>query len=161
MPPPRFTLAVQYASPGECPSRSRLRRWVAHALALALNRGPSPPSGALGFSGQITLVLRFVDEPEGAELNRQFRGKPYPTNVLTFGYGGEESLAADIVLCVPVVEREAREQGKALGDHYAHLVVHGILHACGYDHENESDAEEMEALETEILKRFRIADPYR
>jgi len=112
-------------------------------------------------------------------LNREYRHKDYATNVLTFAYqdpatqgsGGTRhsrkgkapapvELTADIILCAPVVEREAAAQHKALHDHYAHLVVHGVLHACGLEHEIDSEAEAMEALERQVLRRFRIADPY-
>ena len=107
------------------------------------------------------LAVRVVGEDEGRALNRQFRGKDYATNVLTFFYGDEPRLAADIVLCGPVVRREAIEQGKPLKDHYAHLLVHGALHAQGWDHETgERDALEMEALEILLLGALRIPNPY-
>ncbi|NMV41806.1 rRNA maturation RNase YbeY [Ralstonia insidiosa] len=108
------------------------------------------------------LNVRFVGEEEGRTLNRTYRDKDYATNVLTFSYAesDEDPVAADIVLCCPVVEKEAKEQGKPLVAHYAHLIVHGALHAQGYDHEDPADAEEMESIETEILGDLGFADPY-
>jgi probable rRNA maturation factor len=142
---PKLSLSVQYASEAaSVPTRPQFRRWVAAALQ-------SP--------AQITL--RIVDEAEGRTLNRDYRNKDYATNVLTFAYGEEGgALAGDIVLCAPVVEREAREQNKELRAHYAHLTVHGVLHMQGYEHETELEAREMEALEVEILRRLRFNDPY-
>ncbi len=94
-------------------------------------------------------------------LNCDYRGKNYATNVLTFAYGEEEGiLSGDVILCAPVVEREASEQGKDSLAHYAHLTVHGILHMQGYDHETIAEAREMEALEVEIMKKLRFNDPY-
>ena len=148
---PRLALSVQVdPDAGECPAdRAQLRRWARAAL-----------------ERDATLTLRFVGEDEGRALNAGFRGKDYATNVLTFAYADDapddaDAVQADIVICLPVVEREAREQRKALRDHLAHLVVHGVLHAQGLDHEDEAEAEAMEARETEVLRRFRIADPYR
>jgi len=108
------------------------------------------------------LNVRFVGEEEGRTLNRTYRGKDYATNVLTFSYAEAEDdpVSADIVLCCPVVEKEAKEQGKPLQAHYAHLIVHGALHAQGYDHEDPADAEEMEGIETEILGELGFTDPY-
>jgi probable rRNA maturation factor len=147
---PRLALSVQFGDDaGECPAdRGQLRRWALAAL-----------------SHDARLVLRFVGEPEGRALNDAYRGRDYATNVLTFAYDDPsddgDAVQADIVICLPVVEREAREQRKAVRDHLAHLVVHGVLHAQGMDHEDEDEAREMEALETAVLRRFRIADPYR
>ena len=123
---------------------ARLKRWVATALAGA---------------GEITV--RIVGTAEGRALNREFRGKDYATNVLTFAYTHAPLTMADLVLCAPVVEREAREQRKPLAEHYAHLVVHGTLHAQGYDHE-ESDVEahEMEALEVLLMGSLGLPNPY-
>jgi probable rRNA maturation factor len=124
--------------------RTDARKWIAHALARP---------------GEI--AVRIVGEEEGRELNRQFRGKDYATNVLTFDYAREPVVMADLVLCGPVVAREAREQGKPLKDHYAHLLVHGTLHAQGWDHEGgEGDALEMEALEILLLGSLGVANPY-
>ena len=124
--------------------RASVLNWVGHALA-----GP----------GEI--AVRIVGEAEGRALNLQYRGKDYATNVLTFDYAREPVVMADLVLCAPVVEREAREQGKTLEAHYAHLLVHGTLHAQGYDHEtNERDALKMEALEILLLGALGFANPY-
>ena len=119
---------------------------------------------------EADLAIRIVDEKEGRSLNHHYRGKDYATNVLTFVYGEGEAmpgtneddtpLAGDLVLCVPVLVREAAEQGKTLDAHLAHLVVHGMLHLQGYDHENETEAAEMEALETVILRELGYANPY-
>lgn len=140
-----LSLSVQYASEtAAVPTRPQFRRWVAAAL-----------------QHETSLTLRIVDEEEGRMLNRDYRGKDYATNVLTFAYGEEEGvLSGDIVLCAPVVEKEAREQGKDLLAHYAHLVVHGVLHMQGYEHETDSEAQLMEALEVEILRKLRFNNPY-
>ncbi len=142
---PAFSLAVQYASEADgIPQRQQFRRWVLAAL-----------------QQRAEITLRVVDEEEGQLLNRDYRGKDYPTNVLTFAYGEDGGvLAGDIVLCAPVVAREAREQGKELRAHYAHLTVHGVLHMQGFEHETDAEAREMEALEVEIMRRLRFNDPY-
>ena len=107
------------------------------------------------------MAVRIVDENEARQLNRSYRGKDYATNVLTFDYARAPLVLADLVLCGPVVEREAREQGKTLQAHYAHLLVHGTLHAQGYDHKtHEGDALEMEALEVLLLCTLGFANPY-
>jgi probable rRNA maturation factor len=124
--------------------RSTVSRWISHAL-----------------QGPAEITVRIVGEAEGRELNMQYRGKDYATNVLTFDYAREPVLGADLVLCGPVVEREAREQTKPLRSHYAHLLVHGALHAQGWDHETgERDALAMEALEILLLGALGIANPY-
>jgi probable rRNA maturation factor len=124
-------------------ARSDVERWLRAALA-----------------GPAEITVRVVDESEGLALNRQYRAQDHATNVLTFAYASEPVLAADLVLCAPVVEREAKAQGVALDAHYAHLVVHGALHAQGLDHDNAADAERMEAREREILGGLGFADPY-
>jgi len=144
---PTLSLVVQYAAPRRgLPARTRLERW-AHA--------------ALPRSADVTV--RFVGAREGRALNQGFRERDYATNVLTFVYENRprHRLAGDLVLCAPVVAREAREQGKALDAHYAHLVVHGALHLAGHDHERDADARRMEALERKILARLGFDDPYR
>ena len=124
--------------------RHKVTRWIRHALAL-----------------DAEITVRIVDEEEGRQLNRDYRHKDYATNVLTFDYAQEPLVLADLVLCAPVVEREAREQNKSLEEHYAHLLVHGALHAQGWDHEtSEQDAQEMEAYETAILQELGFANPY-
>ena len=125
--------------------RHSVTRWIRHALQS---------------DGEITV--RIVGTEEGQTLNRDYRGKDYATNVLTFDYTQEPVVTADLVLCAPVVAREAKENNKTLQAHYAHLLVHGALHAQGYDHETgEQDAEAMEALEVEILAGLGIDNPYR
>lgn len=152
---PRLSLSVQYACSEESlPVRAQLRRWVS-AACLAAN-------GADAFA---EITLRFVDAEEGRVLNREYRGrgqasKDYATNVLSFPYAPAPQLAGDLVLCRPVVLREAQEQGKPLQAHVAHLVVHGMLHLQGFDHETDADAERMEVQERIILARFGFADPY-
>ena len=140
----KFKLVLQYAAdfPGT-PSRWQFRKWV---------------NAALMHNAQI--VLRIVDEQEGKELNRHFRGKDKATNVLTFVYDELHPLSGDIVLCAPVVISEAQQQHKDLAAHYAHLTVHGVLHLQGYDHEHDADAAIMEQLETNIVTRLGYADPY-
>jgi probable rRNA maturation factor len=125
-------------------ARHRVARWLRAAL-----------------DAPAEITVRVVDETEGRALNRDFRGKDYATNVLTFDYGREPVITADLVLCAPVVEREARVQGVALQAHYAHLLVHGALHAQGHDHERASDARKMEAIESRLLAGLGFADPYR
>lgn len=111
---------------------------------------------------EVELTLRIVDSEEAHQLNRQYRDKDYPTNVLTFEYGIDETstLRADIVICVAVVQKEAEEQHKTFTEHFKHLLVHGVLHSLGFDHQNDEEAESMEALEIEILSQFSIKNPY-
>lgn len=127
-------------------SRPRLQRLVLASL---------PADCA---SATITIVV--VGKAEGRRLNREFRNKDYATNILTFPYAGAPDVAADLVICLPVARAEARTQRSSLDHHLAHLVVHGTLHACGMDHQDDIEAQQMEALETAVLRRFRIADPY-
>jgi len=114
---------------------------------------------ALGAPAEITV--RVVDETEGRRLNRDFRAKDHATNVLTFDYQIQPLVVADLVLCAPVVAKEARVQGKTLEAHYAHLLVHGTLHAQGWDHQGAAEARAMEARETGLLQALGYADPYR
>ena len=145
--PARLALSIQYAAEqANLPSRADFRRWARAALL-----------------HDVAAALRVVDEAEGMALNRDYRRKPYATNVLTFAYGAETEggpLSGDIVLCAPVVEREAAQQGKPLAEHYAHLTVHGMLHLQGFEHGNEHDARRMERLEVRILAKLGFADPY-
>jgi len=147
---PKLKLSVQFAAAAHPEHRAllprpTLARWV---------------KAALFADGELTL--RFVDAEEGRALNRTYRSKDYATNVLTFAYAETEDdpVSGDIVLCCAIVETEAREQNKPLEAHYAHLIVHGVLHAQGYDHEDEDEAEEMEALETELLAALGFPNPY-
>jgi probable rRNA maturation factor len=120
----------------------------------------------LSLLGPAELAIRFVDAEEGQTLNREYRGKDYATNVLTFAYNEGEELAADeptqadIVLCTDVLQREAEEQKKTVEEHVAHLVVHGVLHAQGYDHEHDEEADEMEQFERDIMEALGYPDPY-
>jgi probable rRNA maturation factor len=138
-------LALQFADKSHRAHlpRHRVARWLRAALRLP---------------AQITV--RIVDEAEGRALNRDYRGKDHATNVLTFDYQRAPVVIADLVLCAPVVEREARDEGKAVSAHYAHLLVHGALHAQGHDHQTEDDAARMESLESQILLRLDLDDPY-
>jgi probable rRNA maturation factor len=140
----KLALVVQYAfKQADEPTRPQMRAWAAAAL-----------------EGDAEVTVRLVDEQEGRELNREYRGKDYATNVLSFVYRQEFPCQGDLVLCASVVSREAAEQGKSVDAHYAHLVVHGMLHLQGYDHENESDALAMEAVETHIMRKLGYTDPY-
>ncbi len=142
---PDLLLALQFADASHRAvlPRHRVARWIRAAL-----------------EAPAEIAVRIVDAEEGQALNRDYRGKDYATNVLTFDYAREPVVHADLVLCAPVVEREAHEQGKTLEAHYAHLLVHGTLHAQGYDHERARDAKVMEAREREILAALGFDDPY-
>jgi probable rRNA maturation factor len=147
----QLSLSLQF---GDIPDVKRHRaalprhsvvRWIRHAL-----------------DSDAEITVRIVDADEGQALNRGYRQKDYATNVLTFDYTPAPLVTADLVLCAPVVAKEARENRKTLKDHYAHLLVHGVLHAQGWDHETgEADAEAMEAREVAILAALGIANPYR
>ena len=147
----KLSLSVQYpdARLESLITRPKVRRWVKAALF-----------------APAELTIRFVDAEEGRTLNRDYREKDYATNVLTFAYNEGEELSddeptrADIILCTDVLEKEAAEQKKSVEEHTAHLIVHGVLHAQGYDHMDDEEAAEMEGLETEILAKLGIADPY-
>ena len=145
---PSLSLSVQLGQgiPELPVARPRLRRWLLAAL-----------------QKNARITLRFVGTREGRSLNSTFRAKDYATNVLTFDYPKQFDVGeclADIVICLPVVRREAREQRKQFDHHLAHLVIHGALHAQGFEHEDDVEAQTMEALETQLLRRFRIPDPY-
>jgi len=153
VPPCNLSLSVQYASDAQqLPARPQLRRWIKAAL-----------------QRDVSMTLRIVDEAEGRELNKNYRGKDYATNVLTFVYDDpmphaeskeQPPLSGDVVICAPVVAREAAEQHKDLFSHYAHLAIHAALHLQGYDHENETEAAEMEALETALMVKLHYLNPY-
>lgn len=153
-------LSVQYATEAPELPRWRLRRWALRAVQFTATEEAELLETPRFRRAELTL--RLVDAEEGRELNRSYRQRDYATNVLTFEYGVDAAGTAsgDIVLCVPVLHKEAVEQGKPLLAHAAHLTVHGVLHALGYDHLDDEDAEEMEALETRILASLRIPDPY-
>jgi probable rRNA maturation factor len=137
-------LTIQRASrAAHVPSDRRLRAWA---------------RAALGRRAQVTL--RYVGETEGRRLNREYRGRDYATNVLTFIYESGRHLAGDVVICAPVVAREARTQGKSVEAHHAHLLVHGLLHLQGHDHERAAQAQRMERREGAILRGLGFANPY-
>lgn len=153
---PELSLSIQYGTSAPELPRWRLRRWVGRALEHAL----APPAPCAG--QPVALTLRLVDEDEGQSLNLAYRQRDYATNVLTFEYGEDPSglLSGDIVLCMPVLRREAQAQGKPLLHHAAHLVTHGVLHALGHDHIEPDEARAMETLEIAILAAQGIPDPY-
>ena len=149
--PIHLDVAVSYAAPrAGVPASTSFRKWVAAALK--------------GRIREADLAIRIVDEREGQALNRHYRGKDYATNVLSFPAelpeGVKLPLLGDLVICAPVVAREAAEQGKPVAAHYAHLTVHGVLHLLGWDHEDAREAECMEQLEREILAGLGLPDPY-
>ncbi len=149
--PVRLDVSVGYAVPrAGLPSAVSFRKWIAAALANRIR--------------EADLAVRIVGAREGRALNRHYRGKDYATNVLTFAYseGDQEQdvTQADIILCTDVLQREAAEQDKALAEHAAHLVVHGVLHAQGYDHLHDEEATEMEDFERDILESLGFPDPY-
>ena len=148
--PTKLTIDIQYASPAieatvsKAASATLIKKWVKTITA---------------YSGLLTL--RFVNTAEGQKLNFAFRKKDYATNVLTFPYElSKNTLAADIIFCLPVIQKEAKEQNKHLKAHLAHLIVHGCLHAQAYDHEIKKDAEKMEALEVKLLHQLGFTNPY-
>jgi len=140
----QLSLSIQYASnEKKIPTRQQFRRWVKAAL-----------------EQDVQIALRIVDEIEGRALNLSYRHKDYATNVLTFVYDDTDPLYGDVVICAPVVEREAKEQSKDLLAHYAHLSIHAALHLQGYDHIKKRDAEKMEARETALMLKLRYPAPY-
>lgn len=143
-PSKRLNLSVQYAcNKAGLPLRADFVRWARTALV-----------------GGGEIAIRLVETDEGQALNKEYRGKDYATNVLSFPYDTEPVVSGDLVICPNVVAREAAEQNKPLAAHYAHLVVHGMLHLQGWDHENDADAQAMEEEETEILAAMGYPDPY-
>ena len=148
--PTKLTIDIQYASPAieaavsKAASATLIKKWVKTTTS---------------YGGLLTL--RFVNTAEGQKLNFAFRKKDYATNVLTFPYElSKNTLAADIIFCLPVIQKEAKEQNKHLKAHLAHLIVHGCLHAQAYDHEIKKDAEKMEALEVKLLHQLGFTNPY-
>ena len=146
---PKAEVSVSYGLPEKgLPDEHAFQKWVEAALA--------------GHPRDSEVSIRVVDDAEGRELNLRYRHKDYATNVLSFPaeLPPEIPLLGDLVLCAPVVEKEAREQRKGLDEHYAHLVIHGVLHLIGHDHETIAEARRMEALETQVLEKLGIPDPY-
>jgi probable rRNA maturation factor len=145
----QLTLSLQFGKLADAaPHRAALPRhkvikWIRHAL-----------------QDDAEITVRIVDAAEGQALNRDYRQKDYATNVLTFDYTQEPLVTADLVLCAPVVAKEAKEQNKTLEEHYAHLLVHGTLHAQGWDHDEDEDAQVMELRESEIMARLGFDNPY-
>ena len=146
---PELTLSLQFSSVTNAAKhraalpRHRVKKWIRHAL-----------------QPDAEITVRIVDAEEGQTLNREYRKKDYATNVLTFDYTQEPVVTADLVLCAPVVAKEAKEQKKTLQAHYAHLIVHGTLHAQGWDHDLDEDAQVMELRESEIMARLGFKNPY-
>jgi probable rRNA maturation factor len=143
---PALSLSLQFADAAhrEHLPRHRVARWIRAALEV-----------------DAEITVRIVGEAEARALNHEYRARDHATNVLTFDYAREPLVVADLVLCAPVVEREAREQRLSLQAHYAHLLVHGTLHAQGWDHERDDDAAAMESRESQLLSLLGFADPYR
>jgi probable rRNA maturation factor len=142
---PALSLSLQFADKRHRDKlpRHKVARWIKAAL-----------------ESDAEIAVRLVDAEEGQALNRDYRQKDYATNVLTFDYAHEPVVMADLIICAPVIEQEAQEQGKTVQAHYAHMLVHGALHAQGWDHEDPQEAEAMEAREREILAQLGFADPY-
>lgn len=146
----KLTIDIQFASSA---LETALGKQVSNLLMKKWVKTTNPGNGL--------LTLRFVNTAEGKKLNAAFRNKDYATNVLTFPYEqSKNSLVADMIFCLPVIQREAKEQGKSLKAHLAHLIVHGCLHAQGYDHEKATDAKKMESLEITLLKKLGFPNPY-
>ena len=144
-------LDIQSASSsGDAPDEESIKRWVSAVIGSK--------------EGDTELSVRIVDEPEGKKLNEKYRGATGPTNVLSFPFDEKTPeplpLIGDIVVCAPVVTREAQQQNKDLTAHWAHMIIHGVLHLLGYDHQNDSEAAIMETLETEIMQKLGFAPPY-
>ena len=141
---PALDFSLQLASDAaDIPELAKFKRWVRAALRV-----------------DTSLTIRIVDEAEGRQLNAAYRGRDYATNVLTFPLTEEPVLMGDIVICAPVVAKEAVEQGKPLLAHYAHMTVHGVLHLHGYDHEVDAQAELMEAMEIAVMQKLGFVNPY-
>ena len=151
-PLPPLSLSLQFARFAEAAEhraalpRHKVARWIRHALGEEVQHAE--------------ITVRIVEAEEGQALNRDYRQKDYATNVLTFDYTQEPVVMADLILCAPVIEREAQEQNKKLVAHYAHMLVHGALHAQGWDHLEDDEAQAMEQCEREILAALGFDDPY-
>ena len=152
---------VQYVTEADnIPDQAQIQYWVESALTCSKNKEKE--------NKQTEMVVRVVDREESAQLNLQYRGKQGATNVLSFPFempdvveaSGDMNLLGDLVICAPVVEEQALEQGKELFAHWAHMVVHGCLHLLGYDHQEPTEAEEMESLETGVLTEMGFPSPY-
>jgi probable rRNA maturation factor len=143
---PALQLSLQFADPRHRAllPRHKVMRWIRAAL-----------------EAPAQIAVRIVDAEEGQALNRDYRQRDYATNVLTFDYQHAPEVIADLIVCAPVVEREAAELGKPVVEHYAHMLVHGTLHAQGYDHETDEDAAVMEARESALMRALGFSDPYR
>ena len=150
--PPKLALEIQFATSAmaqkwqDLITKRKVGNWIKKAL-----------------QDDATITVRFVGQTESRKLNSNYRNKDYATNILTFPYelqNGIDHLSADLVICLPVLEKEARQQKKTLEQHLTHLIVHGTLHAQGFDHEDEVEAEAMEQLEISILKKLKQANPY-
>jgi probable rRNA maturation factor len=150
--PPKLLLEIQFATSAmaqkwqDLITKRKVGNWIKKAL-----------------QENATITVRFVGQAESKKLNANYRNKDYATNILTFPYelqNGIDQLSADLVICLPVLEKEARQQNKTLEQHLIHLIVHGTLHAQGFDHEDEVEAEAMEQLEISILKKLKQANPY-
>ncbi len=150
----KLSLAVQYEHEAPQLTRARIRSWVQKTLKAVYKDRNKPVSAA--------LTIRLTDNEESKSLNSTYRQKNYATNVLTFAYGTapDNITYADIVICVPILQHEANEQGKPFMHHAAHLVIHGTLHALGYDHSESTEAEHMEGIEVSILSTLGIPNPY-
>ena len=141
---PKLNFTLQIASIfAQIPAKAQFKKWAKSALRV-----------------DTEVTIRIVDEAEGRALNLAYRAKDYATNVLTFPIADEPHLMGDIVICAPIVAKEAAEQNKALEAHFAHLTVHGVLHLHGYDHEDAYQAELMESIEIQILTKLGYSDPY-
>ncbi|WP_353432156.1 rRNA maturation RNase YbeY [Polynucleobacter sp. MWH-UH23A] len=148
--PAKLMIDLQFASAA---LKNVIEKTASEALIKKWIKGTDVKSGL--------ITLRFVNTAEGKKLNASFRKKNYATNVLTFPYErSKDSLTADIIFCLPIIQKEAKDQEKTLKAHLAHLIIHGCLHAQGYDHENHRDAKKMEALEIKLLKTLGFANPY-
>lgn len=155
MTTPIIDLQIASENSEGLPTLEQFTHWVETALAFEAQTEDFP---------ETEMTIRIVDEEESQTLNREYRGKDYPTNVLSFPFevpeGIELPLLGDLVICCQVMEREAKEQQISLASHWAHLAVHGTLHLLGYDHIEEAEAEEMEGLETQIMQKLGFEDPY-